>query len=128
MGEVATEGLQLGQRALAPQPGEPLGRQTLHHLEGGGDGGGQESGVTPGPLRPLWHTVRVLLSHLLALLDVVLPGVGGLQRREDVSVQGAVQSQVLQAGQGQDAIPHQDVAQQLQPKGTVTTGRRKPAK
>lgn len=86
-----------------------------------------KGGVTSRPPSVV-NAVKGLVSHLLALLDVIFPGVCGLQRREDVSVQGAVQSQVLQAGQGQDAVPHQDVAQQLQPKGTVTTARRKPAK
>lgn len=41
MGEVATKRLQLGQRLLAFQPGEPRHRQTLHHLERR-----QKSGVT----------------------------------------------------------------------------------
>lgn len=39
MGEVAAQGLQLGQRLLAFQPGEPGPRQTLHHLEGRQKGG-----------------------------------------------------------------------------------------
>lgn len=33
MGEVAAEWLQLRQGLLALQPREPLGRETLHHLE-----------------------------------------------------------------------------------------------
>lgn len=91
MGEVATKRLQLGQRLLAFQPGEPQHRQTLHHLE--------EAPEERGYLQePSIITVKVLASHLLALLDVIFPGVCGLQRREDVSVQGAVQSQILQAG------------------------------
>lgn len=55
----------------------------------------------------------VSVSNLLALLDIVLCCVSGLQGGEDVSVECAIQGQVLQTGSGQDTFPLQDVAQQL---------------
>lgn len=68
------------------------------------------------------HSCRTceFVSYLLAFLDVFLCSFCGLQRRQNVSVQSAVQSQVLQAGRGEDAPPQQDVVQQLHTKQDQT--------
>lgn len=58
MGEVAAQRLQLGERLLAPQAGEPLRRQALHHLEKG-----RETAGVSGALRHLGRrSVRAVYS------------------------------------------------------------------
>lgn len=54
--------------------------------------------------------VCVCVLYLLALWNIIFPSICGLQCREDVSIQSAVQSQIPQTGTGQDAFPLQDVA------------------
>lgn len=53
------------------------------------------------------------LSYLLALANVFSPGLCGLECREHVSVESAVQSQIPQTGGGQNTFPLQDIAEQL---------------
>ena len=57
-------------------------------------------------------------SYLLTPKYIFLPSVCCLQRRQDVSIQGAVQGKILQTGDGQDIFPLQDVAKQLCTEGT----------
>ena len=53
------------------------------------------------------------LHYLLALEHAVVCGVGGLQGREDVAVQRAVQGELSNTRAGEDAFKLQDVAKEL---------------
>ena len=53
------------------------------------------------------------ISYLLALEHAVVGGVGGLQSRQDVAVQRAVQGELPHTRAREDALKLQDVAKEL---------------